>query len=84
MLPTSPIVFCDSMSAGQLTKHPVFHVRTKDVEIDFHFVKERVCCRRVRNANTPTQEKMADIMTNSLPGHKFVELRTKLIVLRRL
>ncbi|KAK2980817.1 hypothetical protein RJ640_020469 [Escallonia rubra] len=41
-LPQPVVVYCDNVSATYLAKHPVFHARTKHIEIDFHFVREKV------------------------------------------
>ena len=34
----APTLYCDNISAINMAKHPVFHHRTKYIEIDIHFV----------------------------------------------
>jgi hypothetical protein len=41
-LPRSPCLWCDNLGAMYMTVNPRFHGRTKHIEIDFHFVRERV------------------------------------------
>ncbi|RVW64436.1 Retrovirus-related Pol polyprotein from transposon RE1 [Vitis vinifera] len=49
-LPTSPpILWCDNQSAAHLAANPVFHSRSKHIELDLHFIREKVL--RPRTAN---------------------------------
>ena len=38
----SPILFYDKSSALHMTINHVFHTRSKHIELDYHFVRERV------------------------------------------
>ena len=35
-------IYCDNINSMQLAKNPVFHARTKHIEVHCHFVRERV------------------------------------------
>jgi hypothetical protein len=47
-------VYCDNVSDVYLSTNPVQHQRTKHVEIDFHFVREKVAIGQVRVLHVPT------------------------------
>jgi hypothetical protein len=40
--PPTTSVWCDNLGATYLSVNPVFHARTKHIEVDYHFVRERV------------------------------------------
>jgi hypothetical protein len=74
------IVYCDNISAIYLSTNPVQHQRTNHVEIDLHFVRERVALREARVLHVPTTSQYADIFTKGLPTYVFTEFRSSLNV----
>ena len=71
-LPHATLVYCDNISAVYLSTNLVHHQRTKHVEIDIHFVRERVALGAVRVLHVPTSLQYADIFTKGLPTVVFL------------
>jgi hypothetical protein len=61
-----------------LSTNPVQHQRMKHVEIDLHFVRDRVAIGEVRVLHVPTTSQFADIFTKGLPSSTFIEFRSNL------
>lgn len=62
-LQRATIVYCDNISAVYLSSNPVQHQRTKHIEIDIHFVREKVQRGQVRVLHIPASSQYADIFT---------------------
>lgn len=61
---TSPsTLYCDNRSAIQLASDSVLHERTKHIEIDVHFLREKVSCGIVTPLFVRTREQVADVFT---------------------
>jgi hypothetical protein len=71
-------VYCDNTTVVYLSTNPVQHQRTKHVEIDLHFVREKVAIGQVRVLHVPTTSQFADIFTKGLPSSVFNEFRSSL------
>ena len=79
LIPCLPIeVHCDNISATYLATNPVNHARTKHLEVDLHFVRERVQWGDVLICHISTQQQLADIFTKSLLAGSFCTLRNNL------
>ncbi|KAJ0600540.1 putative RNA-directed DNA polymerase [Helianthus annuus] len=72
------IVYCDNISAVYLAENPVQHQRTKHIELDIHFVREKVHLGTIKVLHVPTDYQYADIFTKGLPKQLFQRFRSSL------
>jgi Reverse transcriptase (RNA-dependent DNA polymerase) len=77
-----PILWCDNIGATFLASNPQFHARTKHIEIDYHFVRERVVSNKLLVKFVCSKDQIADCMTKPLPLPHFHSLRRKLNVIQ--
>ncbi|GJV51959.1 ribonuclease H-like domain-containing protein [Tanacetum coccineum] len=81
-LSTATLVYCDNVSVVYMSANPVQHQRTKHIEIDIHFVRDKVAADHVRVLHVPSRFQYADIFTKGLPYHLFADFRSSLSVRR--
>jgi hypothetical protein len=74
-------LWCDNLGATYLSANPVFHAHTKHIEIDFHFVRERVAARRLSVRFISSKDQVADGFTKTLPVKNLHEFRRNLNLL---
>ena len=71
-------VYCDNKAAISIAHNPVLHDRTKHVEIDKHFIKEKLEEGLICMPYMPTTEQVADVLTKGLPTRMYDKLIGKL------
>lgn len=72
------IIHCDNQSCVKLSVNPVFHDRTKYVEIQYHYIRDMVQRNAVQLRYICIEEQTTDIFTKPLAKVKFVHFRDKL------
>lgn len=77
---STPTILCDNQSVVLLAHNPVLHARTKHIEIDLCFVREKVLAKQLSVVHIPGTDQWADILTKPQSPSKFFELRGKLNV----
>jgi histone deacetylase 1/2 len=61
--PRAPVLWCDNLGATYLTANPMFHARTKHIEVDFHFVSEKVAQGALDVRFVSSADQVADAFT---------------------
>ena len=76
----TPIIWTDNLGAAALASNSVLHQRTKHIEIDLHYVRDKVLHKSLEVRYVSTEEQVADIFTKALGTLRFLWLRSKLKV----
>jgi hypothetical protein len=59
-------LWCDNSGATYISANPVFHARTKHIEVDYYFVRERIARKLLDIRFIPSEDQVADEFTKSL------------------
>jgi hypothetical protein len=76
--PKAATLMVDNQSAISLIKNPVFHERSKHIDLRFHYIRECVEKGQILVEFTSTESQLADILTKPLGRVKFQEMRGRI------
>jgi hypothetical protein len=77
-LKVKPCLWCDNLGATYLLANPIFHARTKHIEIDYHFVHKRVGNKMLDIKFISTRDQVADGFTKALAVKDLNEFKPNL------
>jgi len=71
-------LFCDNQAAMHIEANPVFHERTKHIEVDCYFIHQQVQSQIIKPCYTRSYDQLADVFTKVLTSAHSHRLLSKL------
>ncbi len=76
------VIYCDNISSILLVNNPVYHARTKHIEVHYHFIREKVLTKEIDLIHVSIENQVVDIFTKALGIDKLKGFRKMLGVLK--
>ncbi len=64
------VIYCDNINSILLANNSVYHVKTKHIEVHYHFIKEKVLVKEIDLIHVNTENQVVDIFTKALGTYK--------------
>jgi len=68
-------IYGDNQSSIRLIRNPEFHKRTKHIDVQYHYIREKYEDGEIQVTYVETNNQIADIFTKALTPERFARLR---------
>jgi len=69
------VIYCDNINSILLANNPIYHVRTKHIEVHYHFIRKKNLAKEIDLIQVNTKDQVADIFTKALGTDKLKKFR---------
>jgi hypothetical protein len=69
------VIYYDNISSILLVNNPVYHARTKHIEVHYHFIREKFLAKKINIIHVSTEDQVVDIFTKVLGTDKLKKFR---------
>ncbi len=75
------VIYCDNINSILLANNLVYRVRTKHIEVHYHFIRKKILAKEINLIHVSTEDQLANIFTKALGTYKLNKFRKMLGVL---
>ncbi len=75
------VIYCDNIGNILFANNPIYHAKTKHIEVHYHFIREKVLAKEIDLIHVSTKNQVVDIFTKALGTNKLKRFRKMLGVL---